>query len=443
MNRNAQGQPRAPPPDNGNTPAHRLPSRPPVPPQQHVERDPDLAEMGRRMEEYRQGYVQRHQQSPVGEQPPRQPGSFTGNIPQPSAPGHGYASGQPGLPSGFNPMPHWFAGQSHFNGVPPPPMPPFFSANFPFPVPFLDGARNPTAQYGNGQSSSRLPTDQPPPFGRIPFPPLFPPPFLPPSTQTPLDMAQTPAPAVQPVDKAPTPPKRKEKYEKIFLPAPMPSQAYNQQASLRPEARIPPVRKLVILDLNGTLLHRPNARNQPKKMVARPFLNRFLAYLFANFDVMVWSSARPENVKVLVELGLGDYEKRLVACWGRDTLGLEPKHYNLNVQCYKNLETIWKSDAIQRHMPGYERGARYDQRNTILVDDSSLKASAQPHNLLEIPEFKGIDAGISVQDVLAEVVGYLEVLKMQEDVSKYMHKTPFRANGDWKVDWAEVGYVQA
>lgn len=154
---------------------------------------------------------------------------------------------------------------------------------------------------------------------------------------------------------------------------------------------------------------------------------------------MIWSSARPENVKALVEIGLGEYEKRLVACWARDTLGLQPKHYHANVQCYKNLDRIWASDDIQRHMPGYESGARFDQRNTILIDDSSLKAAAQPHNLLEIPEFKGVDANTPVQDVLSEVVGYLEVLKMQEDVSKFIHKDPFRANGDWRIEWAELG----
>ena len=231
----------------------------------------------------------------------------------------------------------------------------------------------------------------------------------------------------------------REKSKKIHLPAPIPSESYLKQASLRAEVMYPPVAKLVVLDLNGTLLHRPN-RKQPKHMVERPFLQQFLAYLFDNFAVMVWSSARPVNVEALVEAGLGDYGRRLLGCWGRDTLGLDPKHYDLNVQCYKNLETVWGSEDIQRQMPGYNSGARFDQRNTILIDDSSLKASAQPYNLLEIPEFKGISAGVPVPDILAEVVGYLELLKVQEDVSKFIHEKPFRANGDWKIDWAELGY---
>ena len=95
----------------------------------------------------------------------------------------------------------------------------------------------------------------------------------------------------------------------------------------------------------------------------------------------------------------------------------------MNVQCYKNLERVWASKA---------GGNGFDQRNTVLIDDSALKASAQPHNLLEIPEFTG---QITQQDVLGEVAGYLELLKVQEDVSKFISKTPFKADGTWSYNW--------
>lgn len=210
---------------------------------------------------------------------------------------------------------------------------------------------------------------------------------------------------------------------------------YLGQASPVPEVVDPPSRKLVILDLNGTVLHRPS-RKQPKRFIPRPSLQPFIAYLFDNFSVMVWSSARPENVTALVEAGLGDYGKGLVACWGRDKFGLHPKHYNRNVQCYKDLNKVWTSDAVQR----CAFGARWDQRNTILIDDTPLKASAQPFNLLEIPEFKGTDEGRTTPNVLAQVAGYLQILKMQDDVSRFIHKQPFRANGDWEVTWYQLGY---
>lgn len=58
--------------------------------------------------------------------------------------------------------------------------------------------------------------------------------------------------------------------------------------------------KLVILDLNGTLVWRPSrARtNHPPKL--RPGLEHFNKYLFENFAVMVWSSSSPASVSHMV-----------------------------------------------------------------------------------------------------------------------------------------------
>jgi hypothetical protein len=182
--------------------------------------------------------------------------------------------------------------------------------------------------------------------------------------------------------------------------------------------------------LVGTVLYRPN-RN-PKSMIGRASLDDFLKYLFKNFSVMVWSSARPENVKALAECALKAYEPLLVARWARNTLGLSPKHYEMNVQCYKNLELVWASEVIQSQIPGYNFGDRFNQSNTILIDDSVLKANAQPYNLLEIPEFNGQR---EQQDILGEVAGYLEIVKVQEDVSRFIFRTPFKANRTWGYDW--------
>ncbi|KAF2640530.1 HAD-like protein [Massarina eburnea CBS 473.64] len=234
---------------------------------------------------------------------------------------------------------------------------------------------------------------------------------------------QQQAPA-SPIRKVPSS-DRQKRDPKLMLPAPEPTSQYRIQAMGEPEAVDPPTPKLVILDLNGTLLYRPS-RKQPTKMIGRPYLTQFLNYLFENFSVMVWSSARPDNVKALVDTGLGPLQDQLVARWARDTLGLSPQHYNMNVQCYKNLDLVWDSEV----------GKGFNQSNTILIDDSALKASAQPFNLLEIPEFTGES---SPNDVLGEVAGYLELLRMQEDVSKFIFKTPFKANQTWSYNWELLG----
>lgn len=220
----------------------------------------------------------------------------------------------------------------------------------------------------------------------------------------------------------------------IMLPAPEPTERYMAQAALNPEVVNPADKKLVILDLNGTLIFRPNPR-RPRRMVARPSLQEFLHYLFSEFRVMVWSSAKPNNVECLVGIALQGYSTRLVGCWSRNSFRLSPKNYIRRVQVYKNLDWVWGSGDIQKKMEGYP-DKKFSQENTILIDDSALKASGQPYNLLEIPAFEGETTG---PDVLAEVAGYLEVLKTQQDVSKFISKQPFKADGTWKFDWKILG----
>jgi hypothetical protein len=227
---------------------------------------------------------------------------------------------------------------------------------------------------------------------------------------------------------------KKGKYgdTKIMLPAPQPTDLYLSQATGEPSVTDSSGHILVILDLNGTVLYRPN--KNAKTMIARPYLRPFLRYLFQNFKVMVWSSAKPANVKALVEQALDkDLRSMLVASWARDTFGLSATNFNQNVQVYKNLRLIWSRDQIQQHHPEYEAGKRFGQHNTVLIDDSALKASAQPHNLLEIPEFEATPEQME-GDVLREVAGYLEILRQQADVSKFIHQLPFKG-GLWSYEW--------
>ncbi|KAF1917813.1 HAD-like domain-containing protein [Ampelomyces quisqualis] len=228
---------------------------------------------------------------------------------------------------------------------------------------------------------------------------------------------------------------KKGKYgdEKIMLPAPQPTDLYMNQAAEEPSVIAAPGHLLVILDLNGTVLFRPN--KNARSMIARPYLRPFLQYLFQSFKVMVWSSAKPATVKSLVDQSLDkDLRSMLVASWARDTFGLSATNFNQNVQVYKNLRLIWSRDQIQQHHPEYEAGKRFGQHNTVLIDDSALKASAQPHNLLEIPEFEATPEQMA-GDVLREVAGYLEILRHQADVSKFISKQPFKGDGRWSYEW--------
>ncbi|CCM00301.1 uncharacterized protein FIBRA_02331 [Fibroporia radiculosa] len=144
---------------------------------------------------------------------------------------------------------------------------------------------------------------------------------------------------------------RKDQYFRevtpLLKPPVSPTPSY-YALSMQSPAHIPDPassRKLLILDLNGTLVHRaPRAlRSQPtesggpvqrlRPVHPRPYMPAFRAYLFAPetktwLDVMVWSSAQPHSVADMVDKCFGEHKTELVAVWARDTLGLSANHYS-------------------------------------------------------------------------------------------------------------------
>lgn len=197
---------------------------------------------------------------------------------------------------------------------------------------------------------------------------------------------------------------------------PEPTAAYLAQAAVPPSLLDKPRNILVIIDLNGTLLHRPNHKN-PSRFVERPHTRAFLDYCIRTFTVAIWSSARPDNVhKMLNQILSREDRNRLVAVWGRDTLGLCADDYNRRVQCYKRLSVMWRD--LETRL-----GQRWDQSNTLLVDDSSEKSRSEPFNLIQLPEFKG-----NIQEagyVLPQVHDYINACAQQRDISSFARLHPF------------------
>ena len=195
-----------------------------------------------------------------------------------------------------------------------------------------------------------------------------------------------------------------------------------------------PQHLLVVIDLNGTLLFRPN-RKTPTKFTARPHTQRFLRYCIDTFTVVIWSSARPDNVRNMCDAILSpDMRARVAAIWGRNKFGLTPADYDLRVQCYKRLTKVWGDADIARAHPEFDRSSLnapewkspWDQTNTVLVDDSLEKGRSEPFNLIEIPEFFG-DAN-EKDGILPQVHDFLNTLSMHSNVSSYLRTTPFKAN---------------
>ena len=236
--------------------------------------------------------------------------------------------------------------------------------------------------------------------------------------------------ATPPATRKPSPSIVNGKDDLIHLPAPTPSSTYLSNAHAIPNLLSSPQRLLLVLDLNGALLY----RRAPKTYTPRPCLLNFLNYAFANHSLLVWSSAGPDNVKgVCTRLFSPGQRKMLLGEWGRDTLGLTSAQYEQRVQVYKRLDRIWGNENAQQSHPEFEEGERWGQHNTVLIDDSKVKASAHPFNHVEIPEFaRGSDEkeGDS-RAVLGQVVGYLEEARRWSDVSGFVRHQPFKVDSGW------------
>lgn len=204
-------------------------------------------------------------------------------------------------------------------------------------------------------------------------------------------------------------------------PAPTATDLYLAQARLPVLRSAAPRKLLVVLDLNGTLLVRPN-KMQPRVFNIRPGVHQLLDYLLDNHVVMVYSSAQPANVEAMVDALLSKKRaKFLAAIWGRDKLDLTPAQYKEKVQVYKKLEKVWADEHIQATCPHGQ--PRWSQANTVLVDDSHLKALSQPHNLIQVREFTKKQKLTKTetkreQEVVASIVAKLEELKWAHDVSR-------------------------
>ncbi|GES84634.1 HAD-like protein [Rhizophagus clarus] len=120
------------------------------------------------------------------------------------------------------------------------------------------------------------------------------------------------------------------------------SSSYLGKASEVTKSLKDPLPKLLVLDLNGTLVYRANGK---RDIILRPFMSRFMKYIFDssnNFAVMVWSSAQPKNVDKMVRAAFGQYEENLVAKWTRKHLNLSDQDYHQKVETIKDLEKVWK-----------------------------------------------------------------------------------------------------
>ncbi|KAH8552570.1 HAD-like domain-containing protein [Umbelopsis sp. PMI_123] len=175
-------------------------------------------------------------------------------------------------------------------------------------------------------------------------------------------------------------------------------------------------RHLIILDLNGALV----SKTGKSGMWVRPHYMEFLEYLFSQFEVGVWSSARRHTVSNMCQL-FGDFKKQLLFTWSRENFGLSDEEYLRNTPTIKDLQLVWKNLDVNSSL------TKYTACNTILLDDSASKAVLQPFNSIAISEFDHKCTNIiqNGDNELLNVIAYLEKVKYEDNVSNFMKRNPY------------------
>jgi hypothetical protein len=151
---------------------------------------------------------------------------------------------------------------------------------------------------------------------------------------------------------------------------------------------------------------------------------------------MFWSSATPVNVNAMINAITTTAQRdAVVATWARDTLGLTPFEYNRKVTTLKDLRKVFGDVKLAKMGKG-----GWDIGNTILLDDSVLKASYQPYNHVCVPEYVAswtCEGGVyrdldTRDDALWQVAGYLDELRYQGHVARYIKQSPFGLGDGWR-----------
>jgi hypothetical protein len=226
--------------------------------------------------------------------------------------------------------------------------------------------------------------------------------------------------------------------KKIFYPLtgirPL-TPGYMDLANLPPVKLDAPKKLLVILDLNGTLFYSPDQHYKNRSYIKRPYFVPLLLFLYANCRVMIWSSATRQRVNSMLTGGGFTGVEKIDRVWNREHLQLRFKDLHRKVLTLKDLEFVWSAIEAERAkaMPeqlleGGKYEFRYDQTNTVLIDDSPHKTQLQPHNCMIVPDFDSSRVQCGDDQELLKVIHYLNDLLYQDNVSAYMRTSPFNSD---------------
>ncbi|KAF3311027.1 hypothetical protein TWF173_009029 [Orbilia oligospora] len=120
-----------------------------------------------------------------------------------------------------------------------------------------------------------------------------------------------------------------------------------------------------------------------------------------------------------------EHRSKILRIFTREDMDIPHKYFKLKVSTFKRLSMVWDALADQ------DSNWQFDQTNTVLMDDSTDKASSEPHNHLLVPEYTVDIHNAGGDEVLGNIAGYLEEVKKWENVSAYIRENPFDKDRDY------------
>ncbi|WVZ05606.1 hypothetical protein V8G54_018952 [Vigna mungo] len=223
-----------------------------------------------------------------------------------------------------------------------------------------------------------------------------------------------------------------------------------------------PRKKLLVMNLNGLLMHRVHIRDIWKVsksrsrdgvygsflvnnlnmiiivVFKRPFCEEFMKFCLERFEVGIWSSAKEYNMDAALAIAIGSIRKKI-------SFKLDQSH--CTDSGYKSLEKATKPLFFKEFNKMWEKAKKsgpFNVSNTLLIDDKPYKAFLNPDNTAIFPESYDVndvtDRGL---DPRGELCSYLEAVADAPDVPSYVKDHPFgqlpitSAHPHWKF-YSEV-----
>jgi len=166
-------------------------------------------------------------------------------------------------------------------------------------------------------------------------------------------------------------------------------------------------RKLIILDIDETLIHASEIRlsyapdfvTSLYAVYKRPHVHEFIDFCFARFRVAVWTTAGEAFANSVVEV-LFNKEQNLEFVWSRQ-------------RCTQIFDAEYREYAYIKNLKKVKKwGFALDE--VIMVDDTPFKLHKNYGNLVRVNEFTG-DKG---DNELHLLMAYLKDLELVESIRK-------------------------